>query len=126
MKDMAIRKEESGSLYLSKRFFDRFGEGDLARYGFIKVQAPEDCEVVDFNQDMTFSFEKYNARKNKIELNKELNYLKDWFDEYDNQVKQYQRCLRLGIGYDKNIVELDNQAKINQERIREIRLIIGV
>ena len=54
-------------------------------------------------------------------LNSELSDLYVWFEEYDNQVKQYQRCQRLGIEYDRDIVELDNQAKVNAERITEIR-----
>lgn len=54
-------------------------------------------------------------------LNSELSDLYVWFEEYDNQVKQYQRCQRLGIEYDRDIVELDNQAKTNAERITEIR-----
>jgi hypothetical protein len=47
-----------------------------------------------------------------------------WFDEYDNQVKQYQRCVRLGILYDRDIDALDNQAHENQLRIAEIRTIL--
>ena len=54
-------------------------------------------------------------------LNSELNDLYSWFEEYDNQVKQYNRCQRLGIAYDKDIEELDNQARVNAERITEIR-----
>ena len=126
MKHIAIRKELDGSLYMDKNFFGRFAEADLGTYGYTKVEAPEDCEVSDFNDDLTFSLEKYNDRKNSIELRKERILLKTWFEEYDNQVKQYQRCLRLGIDYDKDIVKLDNQAKINQERLREIKNILGV
>lgn len=58
-------------------------------------------------------------------LNIELNELIQWFEEYDNQVKQYERCQRLGIEFDKDIVELDNQAKVNAERITEIRNILN-
>jgi hypothetical protein len=57
-------------------------------------------------------------------LQKELTELYSWFDEYDNQVKQYNRCQRLGIEFDKDINELDNQAKVNQDRIAEIREIL--
>lgn len=58
-------------------------------------------------------------------LTNELNSLYSWFEEYDNQVKQYQRCQRLGVEFDKDINDLDNQAKVNAERITEIRLAIG-
>lgn len=47
--------------------------------------------------------------------------IKTWFEEYDNQVKQYERCVRLGIEFDKDIVELDNQAKEYQEELRSLR-----
>lgn len=62
-----------------------------------------------------------SAEVEKISLSKELKELLNWFNEYDNQVKQYLRCVRLGIEFDKNIADLDNQAKINQARISEIR-----
>ena len=58
-------------------------------------------------------------------LDKELYSLLKWFEEYDKQVMQYQRCKRLGIEFDKDINELDTQAKANAERITEIRLAIG-
>ena len=111
---------------MDKYFFNRYNDSDLVRYNYTKVEVPEDCfddfTLNDFNDDLTFSVEKYNARKQKVELQKELNTLLTWFDEYDNQIKQYQRCVRLNIEYDKDINELDNQAKVNQARIREIRL----
>lgn len=56
---------------------------------------------------------------------KQLSELYAWFEEYDNQVKQYQRCQRLGIEFDKDINELDNQAKIKAEIITELRKITG-
>ena len=57
----------------------------------------------------------------KKELNEELNDIYIWFNNYDNQVKQYERCVRLDIEYDKDIVALDNEATQKQLRIREIR-----
>ena len=51
----------------------------------------------------------------------ELYDLIKWFDEYDLQVKQYNRCKRLGVEFDKDINELDRQATINQNRIKELR-----
>lgn len=56
---------------------------------------------------------------------KELTTLEKWFTEvYDTQVKQYERCQRLGIEYDNKygtIAELDEQATINAKRISELR-----
>lgn len=57
-------------------------------------------------------------------LQEELNTLYSWFNEYDNQVKQYERCQRLGVEFDKNIEELDTQAMINQKRIAELRVLL--
>ena len=57
-------------------------------------------------------------------LNNELFVLDKWFDEYDNQVKQYERCKRLGITFDKDINLLDNEAREKQQRIAEIRNIL--
>ena len=51
----------------------------------------------------------------------ELNELLEWFVYYDNQVSQYSRSLRLGIAFDKNISELDNQAMLNAARISTLR-----
>ena len=50
-------------------------------------------------------------------LNNELNELYVWFEEYDNQVKQYERCVRLGVAFDKDMVALDNEATKKQQRI---------
>lgn len=60
-------------------------------------------------------------------LENELSNLYYWFNEYDNQVKQYERCKRLGITFDKDINLLDNEAREKQQRIAEIRnLLKGV
>lgn len=56
---------------------------------------------------------------------KELTALEKWFTEvYDTQVKQYNRCQRLGIEYDDKygtIAELDEHATVNAKRISELR-----
>ena len=54
-------------------------------------------------------------------LLEEYNNLISWFVEYDNQIKQYERCQRLGEVFDKDIKQLDAQAKINQKKVRELR-----
>ena len=72
---MAIRKENN-SLYLDKLFFDRFTEEDLGTYGYTKVEVPEDCEVSDFNDDLTFSEEKYNQRKERKMKTERLIHIK--------------------------------------------------
>lgn len=54
---------------------------------------------------------------------KEYVSLDKWFNTYDNQVKQYERCTRLGIAYDNKygtIQELDNQAVEKSARMSEL------
>lgn len=100
-----------------------YSEEKAIEDGYIIVDIPqgyEDCALEDIENGV-FIIDKYNARKNKYLLQQELLEINAWFTEYDNQVKQYERCQRLGIEFDKDINELDNQAKTNQERIREIR-----
>lgn len=58
----------------------------------------------------------------------ELDELETWFSEvYDMQMKQYERCQRLGITYDNKygtIEELDATAYKNSQRISELRSLI--
>lgn len=82
-----------------------FPEEDLMQIG--KTKQFVDGQIVDY-----------------VDLNKELEDLIAWFEGYDNQVKQYERCLRLGIEFDKNIEELDAQATVNQKRIAELRVLL--
>lgn len=58
-------------------------------------------------------------------LSAELNNLLTWFKWYDNQVQQYLRCTRLGLSYDKDINQLDKLATQNQQRVAEIKHIMG-
>lgn len=55
----------------------------------------------------------------------ELGNLEYWFAEYDKQTIQYQRSLRLGVEFDKDIAELDNQAVENAKRIKELRQLLS-
>lgn len=71
---IAIRKEINGLIYIDKTALNRFDEETLKQppynYSFGEVDK-EDCEVSDFNDDLTFNVAKYNTRK-KLEL--VLNY----------------------------------------------------
>ncbi len=44
-----------------------------------------------------------------------------WFEQYDRQVMEYQRCIRLGQAYDRDIDKLDQEAMEKQQRIRVLR-----
>ena len=63
---IAIRKEQNGLIYIDKTALQRFDEETLKQspynYTFVDVDK-EDFEQYDFNDDLTFNIEKYNARK---------------------------------------------------------------
>ena len=104
-------------------FISLYGEERAKEQGYIIVEVDDqysDCCFEDFD-NFVFIVEKYNARKKKEENQKKIPEILKWFEEYDNQVKQYQRCVRLGIEFDKDIVELDNQAKAYQEELRQLK-----
>ena len=90
MKYVAIRKEKNDLLYMDKNFFDRFAEEDLETYGYTKVEAPEDCEVSDFNDDLTFSEEKYNQRKEQKAKAERLIQIKKRLSELSENIIQVQ------------------------------------
>ena len=66
MKYIAIRKEQNGSLYMDKNFFNRFTDADLGVYRFIKVAVPDKyfdkLSVTDFDDNLSFIEGKYLAR----------------------------------------------------------------
>ena len=93
---IAIRKEPNGSLYIDKEIYSRtqevqdeqgnitiqplFTDETLSKppYNYTKVEIDDnysDCRASDFNEDLTFNVEKYNARKQKQDN-----------DEYENKV----------------------------------------
>ena len=93
---IAIRKEPNGSLYMDKEIYSRtqevqdengnitiqplFSDETLSQppYNYTKVEIDNqysDCQASDFNDDLTFSIEKYNARKQKQDN-----------DEYENKI----------------------------------------
>lgn len=89
---IAIRKETNGSLYMDKIIYSRtqevrdeqgnitiqslFSDETLSHppYNYTKVEIDDkysDCQLSDFNEDLTFNVEKYNDRKKK---ENEVNY----------------------------------------------------
>lgn len=83
---IAIRKEPNGSLYIDKDIYSRtqevideqgnitvqplFSDEILSQppYNYTKVEIDgkySDCQASDFNDNLTFSIEKYTARKQK-------------------------------------------------------------
>ena len=83
---IAIRKEPNGSLYIDKEIYSRIQEvqdenGNITTqplftdetlskppYNYTKVEIDDkysDCQASDFNDDLSFNVDKYNARKQK-------------------------------------------------------------
>ena len=98
--EICIRKENENQIYIDKTALNRFSKEELAQppynFTFIEVEK-EDCEASDFNDDLTFNIEKYNARKlaesnaeRIIEIKERLNELSQDFiqvqvgAEFDN------------------------------------------
>jgi hypothetical protein len=113
---IAIRKEPNGSLYMDKDIYSRtqevqdeqgnitvqplFSDETLSKppYNYTKVKIDDkysDCIGADFNEDLTFSVEKYNARKQE---EKKQNYKREIerlialkYDIYDELAIQRQK-----------------------------------
>lgn len=71
--EILIRKEPNGSIYLDKTSAIYFDVLNMSAppYNYTKKTIDDqysDCEPTDFNNDLTFSVEKYNARKNAEKL----------------------------------------------------------
>ncbi len=69
--DIAIRKEANGTIYIDKKLR---GDIDYTKepYNFKIIDIGEaylDCQGSDFNSDLTFSVDKYNARKEREKIN---------------------------------------------------------
>ena len=69
---IAIRKEPNGAIYIDKDICknENFNDIDLSQppYNYTKVEVDDiylDCIGADFNEDLTFSADKYNERKQK-------------------------------------------------------------
>ena len=81
---IAIRKEPNGSLYMDKEIYSRtqevqdengnitiqplFTDEELAQppYNYTKVEIDDvysDCQTSDFDEDLKFNLDKYNAKK---------------------------------------------------------------
>lgn len=58
------------------------------------------------------------------ELENELYQLVSWFEWYDTQVMQHSRFIRLNMESNINLDELDQQAVINANRIKELKQLI--
>ena len=167
---IAIRKEENGSLYIDKNIYPRtqevqdengnievvpmFTDEELSQppYNYTKVEIDDvysDCQESDFNDDLTFSIEKYNARKqvlaneeyeNKIvalirqkyNVNQELAILRqrevkpEEFAEYNEYVEQCKKQVKNGIWANRIRLNLENKKskkqKITDKDYRKLKI----
>ena len=150
---IAIRKEPNGSLYIDKEIYSRtqevqdengnievvpmFTDEELSQppYNYTKVEIDDtysDCQASDFNDDLTFSIEKYNARKqalaneeyeNKIvalirkkyNINQELAILRQRdakpqeYQEYYDYVEQCKEQVKNVHNYEEVLANAVNQ-----------------
>lgn len=129
---IAIRKEPNGRFYIDRFALERFDEETLKQppynFSFTEVDV-EDFEWVDFDEDLKFNVDKYNARKQRKEDYLKLKELENWFDNYfDKQLNQSIWQEDFEVSYDeyfkKNYTTLDElkaQATIVRNQIRELR-----
>ena len=123
-----------GHLYLANENYDGFNnltvidvesEADIIPYK-TKYENGELVQLDDFAPEY---YAKQNAEQRRQELQDQLAELYAWFDEYDNQIKQYERDVRLGttalhyhIGETQyTIEELDGMARTKAAEITSIR-----
>lgn len=113
-----------------------FDENDyVIGYGSDYEDGSIEINVIPFEVDMYLGAYKFNKvtgefipdnhkieyLENQRKLEREIGELSAWFTWYDQQCVQYQRSLRLGIEFNRDIAELDNQAKINANEITRLR-----
>ena len=139
---IAIRKEPNGSLYMDKEIYSRtqevqdeqgnitiqplFSDETLSQppYNYTKVEIDDkysDCQASDFNDDLTFSIEKYNARKQVIAD-----------EEYENKIvalirKKYNVNQELAILRQRDTKPLEYQEYYDyveqcKEKVKNLRL----
>ncbi len=78
------------------------------------------------NDSLIFDENKYNediqAQEEQAKLSAEKSELEAWFVYYDRQCMEYERDVRLGQAFDKDLNELDQQAEIKKARLKELSL----
>lgn len=124
---VAIRKELNGSIYIDKNLRDDIPYTEPP-YNFTIIEViAEDCEACDFNDDLTFNVEKYNARKQK-EINQiKLAELTNWFNTtYRYKHEKYTRLIALnrldddGVDPNEKLLALYEEAEDVRRQIQEL------
>ncbi len=88
---IAIKKLQNNQVYIDKTFIERFGEEYADKYGYSLIEIEEtykDCDSVDFNEDLTFNIDKYNARKQRHKDNKRISEIKTRLEQLSQDIIQ--------------------------------------
>lgn len=86
--EIAIRKEPNGIIYIDKNLRSDISYTEPPyNFKIIEVEK-EDCQAEDFNDDLTFSLEKYNARKQKELDNIRIKEIGTRLDALDKDFRQ--------------------------------------
>ena len=109
---IAIRKEPSGTIYMDKEIYSKiqevqdeqgnitiqplFDDETLSKppYNYTKVEIDDkysDCIGADFNEDLSFNVEKYNARKQREIIIPKIAELKHLLASQDYQTIKYMQ-----------------------------------
>lgn len=109
---IAVRKEPNGTIYMDKEIYSRtqevqdeqgnitiqplFSDETLSKppYNYTKVEIDDkysDCIGADFNDDLTFNVEKYNARKQREIIIPRIAELKHLLASQDYQTIKYMQ-----------------------------------
>ena len=133
MENFGYVKKISDNQFIVKADVNRYGTG----YGVVPRDEDPDnlydiAEVREYvSQHPEMLFDRYADEQTDShkQLIDELANHESWlFEVYDMQVKQYQRCVRLGQAYDckyGTIIELDSIAEQKVRRINEIKNILN-
>lgn len=134
---IAIRKEPNGSLYMDKNIFSRtqeiqhengiievvpmFTDEELAQppYNYTKVEIDDkysDCQASDFDEDLTFNLEKYNARKQKQISEPRIRELKQLLASQDYKTIKYMQ----GELTEEKFAEVKAQCKSWRDEINKL------
>ena len=112
-------------------YFDE--NGYINGYGSDATECSEEVSFIPPEVDAFLGCYKYENGEYILDENRkawleqlkaneaELSSLLSWFEWYDQQCIQYQRSVRLGLEFDKDIEALDNEAVSKAERISQIR-----
>ena len=119
---VAVRKEPNGSIYIDKNLRDEI-DYTKSPYNFKIVEIGDvynDCLGIDFNEDLTFSVDKYMVRKQRAQAINKISNLKQKLKDTDYQaIKHFEGCL---TDYEYEPIKTQRQAW--RDEINELEKLI--